>query len=176
MSFNDWMSRWLRRHQMKSLPEEERARYTAEVMANVKALASAAGTPAAEFRARPVLGLWPRLWVAAATALATGMLIVGLHRPSPEVALIRDAQQLAQIEHLLPEAAEEEDLSQELELMDTMMLAEADTSQDEVWIEQTLQLLEQTEELPEDNADSEESDDSWMNELELLDESQLTRS
>ena len=208
MDFDAWLTRWLRRHPMKPLPDADRARYTAEVMANVKALESAAEEPtagaaaavvaaarpasrgisspawmvparsAAQSRARRALDLWPRLWVAAATALATGIIVVSVRQPSLEIAaIVQEADQLAKVEPLLSQEPIQsiEELSGELEMMDAMMLAGADSSSDDqAWIEQTVQLLEALEEdLPESD---EGSDDSWMDELELLDDSELTSS
>lgn len=67
MDFMTWLTRWLVRHPLKT-PEQDRSRFTAEVMARVRRLAE---SPSPE--ARPAL--WRPRWVFAAVA-AAGLVVV----------------------------------------------------------------------------------------------------
>lgn len=67
MEFAAWLQNWLSRHPLKEPQEMDSSRYTAEVMARVKALAPVPARPLAS----PIFGLgWPRFALAAATAVA----------------------------------------------------------------------------------------------------------
>ena len=68
-------------------------------------------------------------------------------------------------------------LAEEMETLDPMMLAESPPSDDQ-WIDQTLSLLDQLHEddaIPADNSGS-SSEEEWMNELQFLDDSELSAS
>ena len=152
MDFLTWLDAWMHRHPLQQPPETHRARYTAEVMARVKALPTAP-TPAP---ARPGQWLaWPRLTLAVATGIA-GFVLLG-------TVVGRPPQQLAQPPPVSESPA------------DALVLAESPSSDDQ-WLEETLQLLEELdEELPADAA-SDGSEEEWLEELQLLDEGPLAAS
>ena len=179
MSLTSWLQQWLAEHPMQEPRGAERERFTAEVMARVRALAP---TPAVERAARrwPVQLVWgwPRFAVTFAAAAAGIALAIGLMRePSPRVAdeIVHEAEQLAalappELEPLLADDAET--LADDLEMADTIVLAEAQPS-DETWLAQTLELLDQIEEELPSDSEGLESDEEWLEDLELLDESDL---
>lgn len=172
MDWKAWMSRWLTRHPMKAPLQVDRTRYTAQVMTRVRALGVA---PSAAPVASP---WWPRLGLVFATAavlLVVG--VVGRRAGSLARQTMADVEFLAILENqglepLLPDDADA--LAAELELADTFQLAETVAS-DEAWLEQTLQLLEETDDA---SALGEEPvvDEEWLQELQTLDEQELTAS
>jgi hypothetical protein len=141
---------------MKEPTAVNRSRYTAEVMTRIKRLGSAP-TPAPIAVRLP----WVRFAFAAATATSLLFIVTALRQPAPP--------QLAQ---------DIDELSSELEELDTIMLAESlSSAEEEAWMEQTLQLLEELdEEVPEDSGIGPSDDDDWLEELELFDESELATS
>ena len=153
MDFSDWFARWIARHPLKSPAEHTRADYTAEVMARVKAEAPrhAAGTPVHPWSLERI---WPGLAFAAAAAVA--LLVLRPHfATSP-------AGQAAQT---TPEPVA------------ARQIVLAESQEDESWLEETVQLLDElgedaTGELTGTTSDDEE----WLQELETLDEDELASS
>ena len=122
---------------------------------------------------------WPRLALTLATVAAGISLVIGAtHYRTSQLAqqIIHDSQLLAALDEpeLEPLAADQvEAVADEMETIDTLQLAESAPSDDQ-WVEQTLQLLDELdEEAPEDAASS-ASEDEWLQELEQVDESELT--
>lgn len=72
MDLAAWLKTWVARHPLKAPSDETRARFTAEVMARVRALQSPAPAP---MPVRTWL-TWPRLSLAVATA-AAGLFVIG---------------------------------------------------------------------------------------------------
>ena len=174
MDFASWWKDWFSRHPLKSPSATDRPEYTAHVMARVRLAAHPA----------PAVRSWalrPRWALALATA-AAGLLIVFHAVPRTNGQLARGVAQETELlaavgEPLLepPALGDVDALAEELELVDTFVLAEAPPD-DEAWIQDTVQLLNQLdEELPEDGAAG-PSDEEWMQELQTLDESDLAAS
>ena len=177
MEFTSWLTTWLARHPLKTPSEIDPTRYTTEVIARVKALAP---TPTS----RPVSPLqlvwgWLRLALVVATAASIAV-VIGTTRSSRERLahrVTRDAQLLAELDEPPPEllnGQETAELAQDLEAEDhQLLLAESAPNQDQQWLEQTLQLLDQLDEnVP--GVDSDEplgnDDEEWLKELDTLDE------
>ncbi len=142
MDFMTWLSRWLQRHPLKT-PDQDRVRYTAEVMTRVRQVAqpARAGMPS----------LWRPQWVLAAVA-AAGLIVV-----------LRVAGRPSQTAAEPPRAL--------------MQLAQDGGADEDSWMDETVQLLDQLEaegEVPAENNNA--SEDDWMNELELLEESDTASS
>lgn len=176
MDFATWFRRWLSRHPLKEPPAASRAGYTAEVMRRVRALEAPAPMPA-----RPWLA-WPRLALVPLAAAAAVLLVVGrLRQPSGPLGgqLAADAEVLTALgQPLLPDpgsAGDLEELAHELDLADALVLAEAPPG-DEEWFEQTFQLLEELDEEPSESPSGTAVPDEWLDELELLDESEPSTS
>ena len=181
MDFADWLSTRLARHPLKAPSDVERRRFTAQVMARVRAETSPRRAPSAS----PLLwGFWPRLGVSLAAAAAVLAVVGRLHLAGSNQRL---AAQLARESELLAELDEPasawtsapddvDSLAEELEYRDMLVLAEAPPSGD-TWVADTLQLLDQLdEELPDDAAtpnDANTTEDDWLNELQMLDDSEL---
>jgi len=93
--------------------------------------------------------------------------------------ITRDSQLLAALDDtgLEPLGAtdEVEALTEDVELLDLMTLAESPPS-DADWIEQTLQLLEEIDEDAPEETTGDTDEEDWLNELQLLDETELTAS
>ena len=165
---------WLTRHPLKGPTGIDRAQYTAEVMAKVKALAQPAPAPAPVRVWLP----WPRLALTLATVAAGVALVIGTrHYQTQQLAqqIASESQLLAALdepEHEPLAADQVEAVADELETMDTLQLAESLPSDDE-WVEQTLQLLDELDEDVPENAASDASQDEWLQELEQVDESDL---
>ncbi|MBI3318977.1 MAG: hypothetical protein HYZ89_00075 [Candidatus Omnitrophica bacterium] len=167
MEFTTWLRTWLRRHPLKELPEADRARFTAEIMAKVRAVGPvSAGSPAAVPAQR--WAFWPRLAVGIATAAAGVAVVVGTVTYSTSQLADRttqDAQRLADVggpERVVVRGDERK-----------ILLVEAPLS-DEEWLEHTLQLLDQLDEdVPLDTA-GDGSDEEWLDELQLLDKLELS--
>ncbi len=179
MDLTDWLKTWLARHPLKAPSDDDRARFTAQVMARVRALRPVRSPAAWTER---LLDLWPRMAVSLAAA---AVVLVGLallhHAESGQ----RLADRLAQESELLAELDEPmnglavpddvEHLAETLEQADAIVLAEAPQS-DDSWVAETLQLLDQLdEELPDEPAagDATSNENEWRDELQMLDESEL---
>ncbi|GEM_PF-6842130 len=151
MTFSEWLDRWGHRHPVKA-PAPDPSAFTSQVMRRL------ADAPAAEPWRLPRLA-----WV---TALAAAAVIVVLRLPTSPgrlaAAIARDADVLAALGEPV-----EDDLSDEA--LAAFLLAEAPADNDETWLAETMQLLEQLDEsLPEgDSADDEE----WLRELDMLEQS-----
>jgi len=178
MDVEAWFRRWLSRHPLKMPTTAEQKRYTAEVMARVKALEQPTQRPVV-LRSRWV---WPRLALVASTAALIALVVGRVERTPerPQVAqqLEHDIQLFAALDETieLESAGDDvEQLAQELESYDTLLLAQAGED-DAGWLEQTLELLDELDEaLPED-ATGDSSDEDWLRELEFLDDSDLAAS
>ena len=136
MESTSWLHRWLKRHPLKEPTAIERSRYTAEVMAKVRAQHHPAEAPMAAGSSWIV---WPRLALVGAAVTAM-LLLVQTHTPSTR-----------------------------------QLLVESMPSDDEAWVDQTLRLLDQLDEEAPEDATGQPSDDSWLEELEMLDESELAK-
>lgn len=162
MEFLTWLRTWLTRHPLKEPAETERASYTAEVMARVRAVGPLPGGSPARVPVRPwawwshylrqVVG-WPRFAVAMATAAGVAVAVGTFSQERPHLA---------------------RQLPQDVRISEPAALAQS-PSTDEEWLERTLQLLEQLEEDPSaetagDGADEED----WLQELQWLDDSELS--
>jgi len=180
MDLPTWFRRWLSTHPLKEPPAHGRSAYTADVMAKVKAL----GRPAPSLAPVRIMFPWPRLALAMATAaVGVTVVFVALHAQTSYLAqqITRDAHVLAELDEPGSEPAPDGDveaLADELQMTDTFLLAESLPS-DEQWVEQTLQLLEEAgddaaEDAPGDA--SHNSEDEWLQELQQLDESDLSAS
>ena len=183
MDFSTWFRAWLWRHPLNAPATLSEPQYTTEVMARVRRLAS---TPSASTAAvtQPLVWGWPRLVLSAMSVAAGVVLTVGLVRHSREQTasgVAQDTEFLAQLgkqpESLL--ADDPDNLAGELEAVDettieTMTLAES-TPDDEAWLEQTLQVLDQMDQdaVPQADTSERSSEDDWIDELQLLDESEL---
>ena len=127
MDVVSWLKTWLRQHPLKGPSEEDRARFTAEVMARVRALTPPEPAPAPVRRWAP----WPgRAALAMATAAAGIAVVLAI---SPR----------------------------------TLQWAEPPADND-AWMNETLELLDQLEEDVSDNTAGETMDEDWFEELELL--------
>ncbi|MBI1991902.1 MAG: hypothetical protein HYY59_03450 [Candidatus Omnitrophica bacterium] len=177
MLFTTWLQAWLSRHPLKGPSGVERARFTDEVMARVRAL----GLTSKEILAADPLRRWvpwPRFALAIATASATVALVVGVVDHSNRqlaTGIARDARLLATLDERDGDLVLDDDvdiLHDELAMTDTIVLAEQ-ASSDEEWLAQTLELLDQLDEgLPSETA-SDGVEEDWLDELRLLDESDL---
>jgi len=182
MEFLTWLRSWLMRHPTKEPTDAERSRYTAEVMARVRALgplpggsparapvrpwawshalawarrAGLLGTrPAADGSSRQGVGWWPRMAMAMATAAGLVFALTSAHQTRRQL-----AQQPQGVTAAHPSA----------------VLAESPAS-DEEWLEQTLDLLEQIDEEPPsaETAGDGSNDEEWLDELQWLDERELS--
>ena len=174
MDFTAWLTTWLKRYPLREPVAQHQASYTAEVMASVRAVDQPNPTASPVRRWLP----WPRLAVTFAT-VAAGMAIAfvtlqAVNGPDPrfsEAELASEVQLLAE----LGEAVTDPWLEDEMEAMDLLVLAEA-PQDDELWIEETLQLLEQLDEALPGDATGSALDDDWFDEFYLLDESELAAS
>lgn len=139
---------WLSRHPLKGPADMNRAQYTAEVMAKIKA----AESPVPALTPVRFWLPWPRLAMTLAT-VAAGVLI------------------MMSVTHQAPRQ-----LAQPPEPVASVVLAESQASEDQ-WLDETLQLLD---ELDEDTSSSDSagdgSEEEWLQELELLDETDLASS
>lgn len=180
MDIADWLKSWLARHPLKAPSDADSSRFTAEVMAQVRADAQPRRAHAA-WTVR-LLGLWPQ---AAMSLAAAAAVLVGLTVLRPSGFGQQRAAQLAQESELLEAVGEPvngwaiaddaDSLADDLEHEDTLMLAEAPPS-DDSWVADTLQLLDQLDEdLPDEPAagNSNSNEDDWLDELQMLDESEL---
>ncbi len=154
MEFLTWLRSWLMRHPTKEPTDAERAHYTAEVMARVRALGPLPGGSPARAPVRP-WAWWPRMAMAMATAACLVFALTSAHQTRRQL-----AQQPPGATASHPSAT---------------MLAESPTS-DEAWLEQTLDLLEQIDEEPPsaETAGDGSNDEEWLDELQWLDERELS--
>ena len=193
MALAPWIQRWLSGHPLKAPTRLDRAQYTAQVMARVRALAPPPTWPVASgavqrwvqrwrlgrqvrFRAAKLVGGFATAAVAAAVFVVVGR----LEQPSSPIAQLveREAEVLAAVEEsdVLAELTDADDLevlAQDLEAMDILVLAEAESS-DEQWLEETLQLFDEVGEDVTEETAGDAGDDEWLDELELLDETELS--
>ena len=170
MNFERWLRTWLTRHPLKEPTEAHRARYTAEVMAKITPTPTHA---ALGWRAQSV---WGRLTFAAAAAAAALAVLVVTPHSSPHLAqeVTREAQVLSALDEdgLAPLNGDGPDVvADDVELAGPLLLAESAPS-DEQWIEQTMHVLDQLDDgAPPDAPGNGASDEEWLDELQLLDES-----
>ena len=179
MDMTQWLRGWLSRHPLQEPAQSIRARYTADVMSKVRAAAGGQEPRSALHWLR-----WPQVAFAAASAVAVGLVVVALTQSplSPSHRLVaeidRDARLLAELNvpvvHVPMNSVEA--LSRELQDLDAIMLAESSGSEEDAWLDETLQLLrELDEDVPED-ATGEPANDRWLEELQILDETDLAAS
>lgn len=190
MDFSAWLHSWLKRHPLKPLDHIDQSQYTAEVMSRIKA--QPATQPAYRVRSAGVWLPWPRLALAVATAAAGAAIALTVFRaqPLPQVAdrstspaalalmATEDAELLAELEEGTADFLIDngDTLDRALETTDALMLlAEAPGQGDEQWLEETMQLLDQLDE-DVSSDDEEGSDDDWLDDLQLLDETDLAAS
>ena len=177
MEFSAWFRTWLTRHPLKEPQDAEPARYTAQVMARVKALHQPVLEPARSWLPMPRL-----VFAAAAAGVVLAVTTVNLPRRQLAELVVRDSHVLASLGELDVEPINGDDattLASEAEAVDTFQIAES-TPSDEEWLKQTLQLLDQAndhaaEASPADASDP-PADENWLNELEMLDESEFSAS
>lgn len=181
--FMTWLTSWLRRHPVQSPPQDPA--YTAEVMARVTtpapatepAQSSLARKCRAPLSARPFRWVVrPRLSWALATVAACGMALGVVQRQPSRIAkaVERDVEVLSALGDVDPLAGAE--LEQDVVLMDRMMLAQAQgEAQDDVWLEETLELLSEVEEDAVEGSGT-ESADELLEEMEMLDEHDMASS
>lgn len=163
--FMAWLTSWLGRHPVQSPPQDPA--YTAEVMARV-----GDPVPAPAFR----VVFRPRLSWALATVAACGMALGVVQRQPSRIAkaVERDVEVLSALGDVDPLAGAE--LEQDVVLMDRMMLAQAQgEAQDDVWLEETLELLSEVEEDAVEGSGT-ESADELLEEMEMLDEHDMASS
>lgn len=174
MSQSDWLTRWVSRHPLKTPGEGDATRYTAEVMARVKRVGpEPAGAPAR--------WAWPQIGLALA-AVCAGVMLASLTsqtaaRRTAERRVAETVSVLAQLEEPAADLIEPDliDEAAELDEEELMRLAEAPSGGDEAWVTETLQLLDQLDEAPEDSSGTgKPSQEEWLQELEILDEAELT--
>ena len=172
MDFSRWLTTWLTRHPLKEPADLDRAAYTREVISKIRGQAHRA--PAAATRWWILTN--PGLALAAAVAV---VLVVTTVQRSSGLQLaqraLRDAALLAGVDENgvdLP-GDETERLADDLELLDTLVLAEAPPS-DDAWIQQTMQLLDQLDEDPASkDSSTDRSEEEWLDDLEMLDQDDL---
>ena len=170
MEFTSWLTNWLRHHPLRTPTGYERTRYTADVMGRVNTIAHGETAPQHSWWALP------RLAFAVAAAAAGVAIAIGTTRAVSSGRLAKqvahEAQLLAALDEPTPELnGDVGALTEELKLHDTLVLAEAQ-SDDTSWIEQTMQLLnELDDQAPADSTESSSSDEEWMNDLQLLENS-----
>lgn len=176
MDLATWLRGWLARHPLKEPTDLDRAQYTAEVMARVRSLARPVTAPTPASRRT----WWLRPVLVTVTAAAAVVLVVRMLDQAPQH-VAREDQQIPWLseEGRVPLVAKPaqgaEEIAGDAAGVNELMLAE-EHSEDAVWLEETLKLLEEfDEELPEDSFD-EGSDNDWLDELEMLDEDALLTS
>ena len=185
MDFARWLTAWLKRHSLKEPASRHRWHYTTEVMAKVQALAPASRLETMARRNHVVWG-WPRLALTFATAAAgVAIAVVALNHSTRQLAkrITQESQLLAELGEPVSGSVGGEDvesLANEMETMDALVLAESPQS-DEAWIQQTMQLLNQLGEDAPDEATSSPSksdtaSDEWLQELEMLEQTDLAAS
>ena len=176
MDFAEWFTAWLSRHPLKSPSEADRGRFTADVMARVRA----------ETAVRPAAGWaihrsgWLR-FALPLVAAAAALMAVHIRRPADArlaTEMVQRADVLVEIgeplESFLP--ADVEELAEDVEREDLIVLAEAPAESDNAtWIADSMKVLEEIDEtLPDEGAAAGTGkDEQWLEELETLDQSEL---
>lgn len=178
MEFADWFKKWFARHPLKEPPRVERARYTAEVMAQVRSL-SPSPVHQEEPRAAVFTLWWPRLALGGLSVALMAALVVFAAASYTQSRLAKEVTQEAQVlaalnEPVISTASEAEEIVQEIQATDTIVLAEA-TQSDDQWLEETFQLLDQLDESKSHDA-NESSDEDWLGDLQMLDDHEVTSS
>ena len=164
-----WLKGWMARHPLNTPPESLQTSYIEEVMARVRAIS-----------ARSLGWQWvlvPRPVLAVSTALAAVLVVVLLANRAPNQLAQRvehDGQLLSELGAL--EELSTDDLEDEAQMVDQLMLADAESAgDDEAWIEQTLELLGDLDEGP-DMGSGDTAPEEWLDDLEWLDESEFASS
>ena len=182
MDFMTQLQAWLSRHPLKEPRESDQAGYTIEVMRRVRAL----GSPSSQAHPAHLSWLWGTTAELALVAAAAVLILVVTSSRRPTGGSL--AQQVARELHLLgavdesglealvPQSSAE--LAAELEAADILVLAESSASSDNTkWVEQTMQLLDQLDEdAPAGSEETPANDQDWLNELQWLDENDLSSS
>lgn len=145
MDLATWFRQWLTRHPLDTPAGVDRARFTADVMAKINALPSVSGRAPVLAPVR-VWTIWQRLSLTVATVAAGAAIAV--------VALRSSHQQTAGP-------------------AEPLVVAEAQSDDDE-WLQETLQLLDQLDEDVASDAVQNGTDEDWMQELQMLDETDLS--
>jgi hypothetical protein len=185
MDFATWFRAWMTRHPLKGPSHQEQVGYTAEVMATVKLLAATPHMVHETTRHHLAWWSWPRLALALTAAVGAVTFIIGTQIAPRQFAkrATRDALLLAALEdpaEVSPAIDDVEALADELELTERFLLAES-AGEDEQWLEETLQLLQELDdEFSSDPALKDSPDaadpDEWFDELRDLDESDVAAS
>ena len=177
MDLMTWLRTLLARHPLKEPMAHDPARYTAQVMERVKAIGQPALAPGS---ARPWFFFVPRVGLVLATVAAALALMIGLRHSSDArmtQQALQDSSVLAQLDGANGDSVSTNDvdaLADDLEHLDTMVLAQSEPSDDQ-WIQRNLQLLDQLGEAPSDDpAGGASSDEDWLRELQQLDEGELS--
>ncbi len=178
MDLTSWLKRWFSRHPLKSPTEVDRATYTTEVMARVRAL----GQPAPSVEPVRVWLPWPRLALTVAAVAAGALLVFGVEQVrTRQLAqqIGRDAEVLIAVDPAEPTSLvtdDTESVAEDVQTTDLIVLAESEPS-DDAWIEQTMQLLDELdEEAPEEATRNTPTEDDWLQEFQQVDESELSAS
>ena len=167
--FLTWLKDWLTRHPLATPPEPLQASYIEEVMRRIRT----ASAPSPVFRWFPQ----PHSAFALGTAVACLLVVVAVVNRPP----MRLAKQVEQDWQVLSDVGEltellPHDLAEEAKTLDRLMLAEAEPLvDDEAWVDETLELLNEVEE-DHDTALDAETVENLLEELERLDESELAAS
>ena len=165
MAFASWLANWLRHHPLKTPTGYERTQYTADVMGRVNTIAHGETAPQYSWWALP------RLAFAVAAAVAGVAIAIGTTRAVSSGRLAKQVTHEAQLLAALDEPTPELSGDDEQALQELLVLAES-SSDEASWLEQTMQLLDELDEQPQaDSTESSASDDEWMNDLELLENS-----
>lgn len=179
MEFLTWFRTWFTHHPINTPAPYDPTQYTAAVMERIRAAEQPARRPALVSSWLS----WPRLSLAVATAAAGLLVIVSSVRQSHNrlaQAILQGSALLAAVNDANVDPAINGDvdvLTEELETLDTMMLAQSPPS-DERWVEQTLELLDQVGEDESSANDSADltNEEEWVDELRQLDENELSVS
>lgn len=145
MDVATWFRQWLTRHPLNTPAGVDRARFTADVMAKINALPSVSGRSAVPAPVR-VWTIWRRLSLTVATVAAGAAIAVVVLRSSHQPTV---------------------------RLAEPLVVAEAQPDDDE-WLQETLQLLDQLDEDVASDAVQNGTDKEWMQELQMLDETELS--
>ena len=177
MEFTDWFKRWLRKHPLREPPSFDRVRYTADVMDRIKDLAS---SYAEQYENRSFVVSWPRFVFGGLSVALMAVLVVlatasyTSRRLAKEVT--REAQVLAGLgEPVASSESDTEEIALDIQAADNLVLAEA-TKSDDQWLQETFQLLDQLGEDPKTGNTNESSDEDWLDELQMLDDNELSSS
>lgn len=179
MTFSAWLSTWLANHPLKLPTSHDPVRYTAEVMEQVRRL-----SPTPVRVTASLWGMfdwpWPRVVFAIGAAIASvamALTVVQTSRRQLAKHVVNETQLLAALDE--PEVIEPiagnavDALAQDLELTDALTVAEFSTNDDH-WLGQTLQLLEQLDEqerqLDPSGEDHRFNREEWLKPLAVLDE------